>query len=154
MIKEKIQADTIAARKAKDANKLEALQAVKAATEMVSKDPTETDYITAVKKVVKQYQETAHYEAQAKREEAFNKCYDAYTMLEKYLPQSLTEDQLTILLDKVMTENSLTFEKKNMGIITKLTVAASNGATDGKMVSTMVAKMITLEEQENSKVEK
>lgn len=144
MIKEQIQAAIIAARKAKDPIKLEALQAVKAATESLSKDPTEADYITSLKKIIKQYEETLDAAHKGKREDLYKRSQKALLSLDGYLPKALTKDEVEILVLYTMLQNSLTLEKKNMGNIVKLTVAASNGATDGKTVSTVVSQLITV----------
>lgn len=143
MMKKEILENITKARKAKDTIQLEALQAVKAAVELTgNKDPSEGDYISALKKVIKQYTETLDAAHTAKREDLYEETQKALSFLEVYTPKQLTEDEVKELITITALQNKLIFEKKNMGNIVKLTVTASNGCTDGKTVSKLVNEFI------------
>jgi uncharacterized protein YqeY len=64
-------------------------------------------------------------------------------ILDEYIPHQMSKEEVSELLDKLAVEQSLVFEKKNMGTIVKLVVTASGGATDGKTVSELVSKRIS-----------
>lgn len=146
MIKKKIDEEMVAARKAKDSLKLATLIAVKVPFDAIAKENSaapESDYMNALKKVISQYRETATYAIAGSRDALFQTARNSYTLLESYLPQELTEDEVEVMLHNVAKENQLDITKKNMGQLVKLTVAKSEGRTDGKMVSTILNGILT-----------
>jgi len=143
-MKKQILADIITARKEKQALRLETLQAVKAFVEQDSRDPSDKDYENGLRKVIKQYNETYASAITAKRQDMADIASQQIDMLEAYMPKQLTEPEVEILLTKVLRDNNLQPEKKNMGQVVKLTVAASNNTTDGKTVSTVFNRLLAV----------
>jgi uncharacterized protein YqeY len=146
-IKKQVEQDALNARKARDTEKTETLNAVKAAFQLMevdNKTPNEADYIKVISKVIKQYTETAEAAGDgASRRQLFVKSMNSVALLEAYLPKALSIEDVKILINEVVKENNLELVKKNMGNIVKLTVSKASGQTDGKTVSSIVTELIT-----------
>lgn len=59
-------------------------------------------------------------------------------IIEKYLPQELSDEELFSLIQKVISSA----ENKDFGSIMKATVTAANGQADGKRISALVKKAL------------
>lgn len=62
-------------------------------------------------------------------------------VIKGYLPKMLTEDQIKEVLDKIFAELQPS-SMKDMGLVMKATMAATDGKADGKLVSEMVRKRL------------
>jgi len=127
--------------KTKDNNTRDTLKLVKAAfltLEKAGKTPTESDYMSTLQKMVKARKENAAQYPQM----AVTDLAEA-AIIEQYIPQQMTTEQVSALITVVIKETGLTPIKKNMGAIVKEVVKASGGMTDGKTVSGLVSKIVT-----------
>ncbi|MEI7896105.1 MAG: GatB/YqeY domain-containing protein [bacterium] len=144
----KINDDIRSAMLARDAAKLEALRAVKAALllektkEGASGDVDEEDEIKILQKLVKQRRESADIYAQASRQDLAQKeLYDA-SVIETYLPQQMTEAEVTEIIRKIVAETGAS-SVKDMGKVMGAASKELAGKADNKMISVIVKSLLT-----------
>lgn len=132
----------------KDKDKLEALRSIKAALllEKTGKDVSsgiipESVELKMLQRLVKQRRESAEiYKTQGRPDLAEPELFQA-SIIEKYLPEQLTEEEIISIVKKAITESGATGPKdmgKVMGIASK-TVA---GKADNKVISEIVKKLL------------
>ncbi|MGI6343015.1 MAG: GatB/YqeY domain-containing protein [Bacteroidales bacterium] len=132
----------------KDMRKLEALRAIKAALllEKTGKDVNfaevpETLEIQLLQRLVKQRRESAAIYIEQNREDlAEVEIYQA-EIIEKYLPEQLSEEEVQEIVKQVVEEVGATSMKdmgKVMGIVTKKIA----GKADNKMISNIVKSLL------------
>lgn len=146
-MEKRIQADMIAAMKAKEAVRLSSLRAIKAAillaktAEGSNGEVTDQDIVKIIMKLVKQRKESAQQYADAGRPElAENELAEASAM-EVYLPKQLSEEEVEAELEKVIAEVGASGPSdmgKVMGVATKRLA----GLADGRMISATVKKLL------------
>lgn len=133
----------------KDMRKLEALRAIKAALllEKTGKDVNfaevpETLEIQLLQRLVKQRRESAAIYIEQNREDlAEVEIYQA-EIIEKYLPEQLSEEKVQEIVKQVIEEVGATSMKdmgKVMGIVTKKIA----GKADNKMISNIVKSLLS-----------
>lgn len=126
-------------------NSVEVLRAIKTKfTELEKsvKDPSESDYITVLKKAAKQRREShLIYVNAARAELAYQEMSEAL-FIEDFLPKQLDEWEVIALIKNVIYENNIPLEQSQMGNIVKLVVKESGGQTDGKTVSTLFRSLL------------
>ncbi|MDD3739329.1 MAG: GatB/YqeY domain-containing protein [Lentimicrobiaceae bacterium] len=133
----------------KDMRKLEALRAIKAALllEKTGKDVNfaevpETLEIQLLQRLVKQRRESAAIYIEQNREDlAEEEIYQA-GIIEKYLPEQLSEEEVQEIVKQVIEEVGATSMKdmgKVMGIVTKKIA----GKADNKMISNIVKSLLS-----------
>lgn len=146
-LEDKINADIKAAMLAKEKDKLEALRAVKSAvllakSEKIGVELSEDIELKLLQKLVKQRRDAAEiYSQRARPELADTELFQA-GVIEMYLPEQLSPDEVRVVLKEIATEMGLT-SIKDMG---KLIGAASQklaGKSDGKMISTLVKELLS-----------
>lgn len=146
-LEDKINADIKAAMLAKEKDKLEALRAVKSAvllakSEKIGVELSEDIELKLLQKLVKQRRDAAEiYSQQARPELADTELFQA-GVIEMYLPEQLSPDEVRVVLKEIATEMGLT-SIKDMG---KLIGAASQklaGKSDGKLISTLVKELLS-----------
>ena len=63
-------------------------------------------------------------------------------ILESYLPQQLSEEEIKQAIEAIMQEKQLLPEKKSQGIIMKEMMARYKGQTDGKTVNKVLGTIL------------
>jgi uncharacterized protein len=133
---------------ARDAKKLEALRAIKAALllEKTKEGGTgeipETIELKLLQKLVKQRKESAEIYKNANREDLAEKeLYDA-AIIEKYLPGQLPDDKVKEIIHKIITECGAT-SMKEMGKVMGLANKELAGQADNKLISTLVKELLS-----------
>ncbi len=148
-LENQIQSDIKAAMIAKDAVALTSIRAIKAAillaktSEGGAKESLEDEeVIKIIGKLVKQRKESAAIYSQQNREDlAQNELAEAKVM-EKYLPKSLSEEEVEAALKEIIAQigaSSMADMGKVMGVATKKLA----GAADGRVISTIVKKLLS-----------
>lgn len=99
--------------------------------------------VAILQKMVKTRKESGTIYLEAKRFDLSDVEFAEAQVIEELLPQMLTEQEVTDIVTKYITESGTEPVKKNMGKIVKDTVALACGRTDGKTVSTIVSKLLT-----------
>jgi uncharacterized protein YqeY len=146
-LEEKINADIKVAMLAKDKDKLEALRAVKSAvllakSEKIGVELSEEIELKLLQKLVKQRRDAAEiYKQQSRSDLADSELFQA-DVIEYYLPDQLSPDEVRVVLKQIASEIGVA-SMKDMG---KLIGAASQklaGSADGKLISTLVKEMLS-----------
>lgn len=143
-LEEKINADIKAAMLAKEAQKLEALRAIKSAILLLKtsgEGSSEDAEIKALQKMVKQRRETAEiYQKQNRQDLADAELFQA-AIIEKYLPAQMSEDEIREALKQIIAQigaSSSADMGKVMGVATK----QLSGKVDGKTISAIVKQLL------------
>lgn len=145
---DQISKDIIAAMKAKDKVRLEALRNVKKLFLEAKTAPGANDELTddaALKilaKLAKQGKDTAALYTSQNREDLANEELAQVAVIEEYLPKQLSEEELKAAIQKIIEETGASSPKdmgKVMGVATK-TLA---GKAEGKAISTVVKALLS-----------
>ena len=147
-MEKRIQADMVAAMKAKDAVRLASLRAIKAAI-MLAKtaegstgEVSDQDIIKLIQKLVKQRKESAQQYNDAGRPElAENELAEAAVM-EVYLPKQLSEAELEAELTKIIAETGAT-RPQDMGKVMGVATKRLAGLADGRAISAKVKQLLS-----------
>ncbi len=132
----------------KDKEKLEALRAIKAALllEKTGKDVSsgiipETVELKLLQRLVKQRRESAEvFKAQGRPDLAEVEIFQA-AIIEKYLPDQMSDDEVIAIVKKVIAETGATGIKdmgKVMGTASKLVA----GKADNKLIAEIIKKLL------------
>lgn len=145
---ETIQADLVVAMKAGDDTKKTVLRAVlteiKTAQTAEGADDTVSDekVMSIIASEVKKRNEAAEIFAGAGEASRYQVEVDERDVLQTYLPEPLTEDELGELVSAVISEGGYS-EKKDMGTVIKAVMARSAGRAEGRAVSAAVGKALS-----------
>ena len=146
-MEKRIQADMVAAMKAKEPVKLASLRAIKAAI-MLAKtaegstgEVDDAAVIKIIQKLVKQRKESAQQYNDAGRPElAENELAEAACM-EVYLPKRLSESELRETLAKIIEEVGAS-KPQDMGKVMGVATKKLSGLADGRAISAMVKTLL------------
>ena len=146
-LEKRIQADMVAAMKAKEAVRLSSLRAIKAAimlaktAEGATGEVSDQDIVKIIQKLVKQRKESAQQYTDAGRPElAANEVAEMEAM-EVYLPKQLTEAEVEAKLVKIIAEVGAT-QPSEMGKVMGVATKRLAGLADGRVISTLVKKLL------------
>jgi len=146
-LEQKINDDIKQAMLARDAARLEALRAIKAALLLekakeggsgVVDDATE---LKILQKLVKQRRESADIYTQANRQDLAKKEISDASIIETYLPQQLSEADVTVIIRKIVAETGAT-SVKDMGKVMGAASKELAGKADNKMISSIVKALL------------
>ncbi len=139
-LEKKIQADMVAAMKARETVRLAALRGIKAAillartSEGGSGEVSDAEVVKIIQKLVKQRKESAEIYAQQNRPElAENELAEAAAM-EVYLPKQLSEAEVEAELVKIIAETGAS-QPSDMGKVMGVATKRLAGQADGKLIS-------------------
>ncbi len=143
----KINGDIKNAMLARDAKKLEALRAIKAALllekakEGAAAEIGEEVELKILQKMIKQRRESADIYSQAGRPELAEKeLYDA-SVIETYLPQQMSEAEVTAIIQNIVTQTGAS-SVKDMGKVMGAASKELAGKADNKMISVIVKNLL------------
>ncbi|MGD0709810.1 MAG: GatB/YqeY domain-containing protein [Bacteroidales bacterium] len=141
---DKINADIKTAMLAKEAQRLEALRAIKAELLLANTSGqavTEDTEIKILQKLIKQRKEAAEIFAANKREDlAAHDLFQA-EVTQEYLPKQMSEDELIALLKNIITQTGAA-GIKDMGKVMGMASKQLAGKADNKVVSEIVKKLL------------
>ncbi|MEJ7623189.1 MAG: GatB/YqeY domain-containing protein [Pyrinomonadaceae bacterium] len=145
-LNEQIVSDLTAAMKAKDADRLGTLRMVKAnlMNRKIDKgsDLTDDEVMKALQSLVKQRRDSIESYTAAGRTELADKEAAEIAVIEGYLPQSATAEEIEAAVDAATAETGAS-EMKDMGTLMKAAMAKLAGKNaDGKAVSEAVKKRL------------
>lgn len=103
---------------------------------------TDAEVEAVVQKEVKKRKESAEIYTQAGRDELAQKELDEMAILEKYLPQQLSEAEIEALLRQIIDESKLTLDAKNQGMLIGQVKKRVGSAADGAVVARVVARLL------------
>lgn len=142
-----IQKDIMAAMKEKDTVRLNAVRSIKSAillaktSEGGSKELTDADIITIIRKLAKQRKEAAEqYIAAGRNELAENEKAEA-DVLEVYLPKQLSEEQVQARLKEIVDRVGAS-KPSDMGKVMGVATKELAGLAEGKVISAIVKNLL------------
>lgn len=145
-LKDKIISDLTAAMKSKDANKVSTLRMVKSTlmNRQIEKggDLNDEEIIKAMQSLVKQRKDSIEQYKSAGRLELAEKEADEIAVIEKYLPQSASVEEIEQAVSQAIAQTGAS-SMKDMGAVMKTAMTKLQGKTvDGRIVSeTVKAKL-------------
>lgn len=144
---EKVSKDIIAAMKAKDKMRLEALRNVKKFFIEAKTAPGANDTLddaTALKilsKLAKQGRDTAALYREQSRPDLAEEEEDQAAVIEEYLPKALSAEELEAEIKSIIAETGAA-SMKDMGKVMGVASKKLAGRADGKAISTLVKQLL------------
>lgn len=92
---------------------------------------TDAEVMKIIGKLVKQGKDSAEQYKSAGRIDLYDEEMSQVNILESYLPKQMTDDEIAVEIDKVMSETGST----NMGVLMKELNVRLAGRADGKTIS-------------------
>jgi len=134
---------------ARDKRKLNALRAIKAAlllektgSGVGSVEVPESIELKLLQKLVKQRKESATlYKEQNREDLAEEEIYQA-AIIEKYLPEQISEEEITEIIKKIVADTGAS-TMKDMGRVMGMASKQLAGKADNKTVSTIVKQLLS-----------
>ncbi len=146
-LQEKITIAMKEAMKAKDKVRLEAVRAVKselllAKTSGSGEEITEDMELRILQKLVKQRKESAEIFQQQKRAELAKNELAQAKVIEAFLPQQLSDEELEAVLKEIIEKTGAN-SMKDMGKVMGMANAQLKGKADGKRIANSVKKALS-----------
>jgi len=143
-LSDRVREDRLAARKARDGDRVTALGGLLAALEDAQKsggELSEQDEIALLRRERKRRDEAAASFREGGREDDALREEAEGELISAYLPEELGEDELTAIVDAAITEAGAT-SPREMGAVMKLVMARTGGRADGRTVSGLVKERL------------
>ena len=148
-LQERVDSDLKEAMRAKDATKLGVLRMLKSALKyaVIAKSDAEADLsdaeaIQVIRKQAKQRHDSIESFEEGGRTELAEKEKEELAILNSYLPQAISADELAKVVRQTIAETGAT-SKGQMGIVMKALQAKVGGRADGKTLSAEVQKQLS-----------
>jgi len=143
---EKISADIMAAMKAREMEKLEALRGVKAAlllanTAEGNKEVTPDDELKILQKLVKQRRESAEIYKTQNRMDLYEVEVNQADVIETYLPAQMSEEEIKKVLQDIIAQTGAS-GIRDMGKVMGLASKQLAGKADNGLVSRLVKELL------------
>ncbi|MFD6505894.1 MULTISPECIES: GatB/YqeY domain-containing protein [unclassified Bacillus (in: firmicutes)] len=133
------------AMKNKQKEKLTVIRMVKAALQnegiKLQHTLTEEEELTVLAREVKQYKDSLLEFKKAGREDLVDKLQSEIQILNAYLPEQLTEEELAGIIKQVISEVGAT-SKADMGKVMTAVMPKVKGKTDGSLVNKLVIQLL------------
>lgn len=149
MLTEKIQNDLKDAMRAKDEQKLSIIRMLKSAIQYyeINKggagyEATDEDVIDVVGKEIKKRKESIELYEKGGRPELAEKEQSEITVLQTYLPEQLSEEAVTKMVEDAITQTGAS-EMKDMGKVMGILNPQIKGKADAGFVSSLVKNKLT-----------
>ena len=136
-MKNRLNDDLKTAMKSKDTLRLSVIRLVKKYIQELETsvghngEATDAEIMKIINKLVKQGKDSSEQYKSAGRIELYNEEMLQVAVLEEYLPKQMSEDEISVEIDKVMTETG----SINMGVLMKELNSRLAGRADGKTIS-------------------
>ncbi|MGE4232357.1 MAG: GatB/YqeY domain-containing protein [Bacteriovoracia bacterium] len=144
-IKERIAEDMKAAMKSGDKDSLGAIRMLHAAIRKKEIDEKTSLDDTGVSKIisalVKQRQDSIEQFKQGGRQDLVDKESAELRLLQKYLPEQLSQEELIKIVEGAIREANATTQK-DMGAVMKILMPKTSGRADGKLVNQLVRERL------------
>jgi len=148
-LQQRVDSDLKEAMRAKDATKLNVLRMLKSALKYaaIAKSDAEAELsdaeaVQVIRKQAKQRQDSIESFEKGGRAELAEKEKEELAILNTYLPQGMTPDELAKVVRETIAELGAT-SKAQMGAVMKALQAKVGGGADGKTLSSEVQKQLT-----------
>lgn len=137
------------AMKAKDQVTLATLRSLKSAIQLATIEKygadgqlEDAETIAVIRKAIKQRHDSVSSFRDAGREDLAEREEAEIRVLEKYLPQPLSQAEMELLVAEVINELGVTL-RKDMGKVMKLLGERASGRADNKVLSQMVMERLS-----------
>jgi len=145
-LQDRIQQELKAAMLARDADTLGTLRLLKSAIgyaqiEKKTDALPDTEVVGLIQKEIKKRRDSIEQFQSGGRPELAAKESAEISVLEKFLPQPLSTDELDQMVRSVIQESGAT-SKKDMGAVIKAVQAKAAGRADGKTISGIVGRLL------------
>ncbi len=144
--KEKLTQSLKEAMKAKDARRKRvvrmAMTAIKNAEVEKKGELDEPDVLAILQKEVKARHETIEGAMKAERDDLITEAEAEIAVLEEYLPQALSREELESLVKEAIAEAGAT-SPKEMGLVMKVLMPKVRGRADGKEANQIVRQLLS-----------
>lgn len=145
-LEQRINADIKSAMLAKDKERLESLRAIKSElllikTSKSGEEITEREEIQTLQRLVKQRKESALTYKEQNRQELYEVEISQSKIIEKYLPEQLSTEEIRQALEAIVKEQGAT-SSKDMGKIMGAAQKQFAGKADNKIVSQIVKELL------------
>ena len=136
-MKNRLNDDLKSAMKSKDTLRLNAIRLVKKYIQELetsvghSGEATDAEVLKIIGKLVKQGKDSAEQYKNAGRIDLYEEEISQVNVLENYLPKQMSDDEIAVEIDRVMSEMGST----NMGVLMKELNMRLAGRADGKTIS-------------------
>ncbi len=141
-LRDKITGDLTAAMKAKDANRLSVLRMVKAnlMNRQIEKgvDLTDDEITKALQSLVKQRRDSIEQYEKAGRAELAEKEKSELVVIEDYLPQAASVEEIEKAVSEAISETGASSMKEMGAVMKAAQTRLADKSTDGKLVSEIV----------------
>ena len=147
-LQEQINADVITAMKAKDEIALRALRGLKSALLLAASEPGANGTVSdeaAMKifqKLAKQRKESLEIFIQNKRDDLAKVEQDELNIIERYLPQQMSEAEIKAILQQVIIDAGAR-SAADFGKVMPLAMKATVGKADGKIISAILKQLLS-----------
>ena len=146
-LKVQIETDTKTAMKARDMETVSALRMVSSAIknkmiEVRPNDLTDDDVVGVLKKLSKQRKDSIEQFQKAGRDDLVEQEQKELSVLEKYLPEQMSEEQITEIVTVTISEMGAS-SMKDMGKVMGAVTGKTQGAADNKLVSQIVKSQLS-----------
>jgi len=142
---DKISADIKTAMLAKEAEKLEALRAIKSELLLANTSGeavTEDTEIKILQKLIKQRREAAEIYASQNREDLASHDLFQAEVTQHYLPKQMSEDEIISIVKNIITQTGAA-TMKDMGKVMGMASKELAGKAENKVVSEIVKKLLS-----------
>lgn len=146
-LQEKINADVIAAMKAKEEVALRALRGLKSALLLAGTEAgangsvSDEKAIQVFQKLAKQRKESLEIYTQNGREDLAKVEAEELEIIERYLPKQMSEDEIKSVLQQIVTEQGAS-SAADFGKVMPMAMKALAGKADGKIISALLKGML------------
>ena len=147
-MEKQIQADMVAAMKAKETVRLASLRAIKAAimlaktAEGATGEIDDAAIVKIIQKLVKQRKESAQQYNEAGRPERAEHELAEAACMEVYLPKQLSEAEVEAKLAEIIAEVGAS-QPSDMGKVMGVATKRLAGLAEGRMISALVKKLLS-----------
>jgi uncharacterized protein YqeY len=144
---ERLNDDLKQAMRNKDKEKLSVIRMLKASLQnetikLGRPDLTEDEELTILSREVKQRKDSLREFENADRQDLADKIHSELAIIDEYLPQQLTEEELSLLVKKAV-EQTNSSSKADMGKVMTVLIPQTKGKADGAIVSKLVQQHLS-----------
>jgi uncharacterized protein YqeY len=145
-LQDRLNQEIKAAMLARDADRLGALRMLKSAIGYIQIEKKveslpDAEFISAVQKEVKKRRDSIEQYEKGNRPELAAKEKQEITVLETFLPQPLSSEELEMMVRDAIAETGAT-SKKEMGPVIKAVQTKAAGRAEGKTISQIVGRLL------------
>ena len=147
-LKEQLMADYKTAMKEHDVTTKETVNLVRAAIKQHEVDQKvaledDADIIPIIKKQLKMRRDALADFERAGRTDLLDGYNKEIEVLERYLPEELSEEAVLAAIEKIADEEGIERNMKSMGVMMKTVMSKLRGQADGSLISKMVREYLS-----------